>query len=62
MVGCNRRRVLIAIIGLGFGLNIVRTEGWEGVWKRKRDFIERAHPEASPVLDEAEKRFGNPGH
>lgn len=45
------------MIGLGFGLNIVRTEGWEGVWKRKRDFIDKTHPEAGPILDKAEERL-----
>lgn len=49
--------LLLAMIGLGFGLNIVRTEGWEGVWKRKRDFIDKTHPEAGPILDKAEERL-----
>ncbi|MGI8924235.1 MAG: hypothetical protein ACR2HJ_09415 [Fimbriimonadales bacterium] len=51
--------LVLALIGLGLGLNIVRTEGWEGVWKRKKDFIRDTHPEAAPMLDEAERRVRN---
>jgi hypothetical protein len=36
---------------------IVQREGWEGVWARKRGYIQKMHPESTPVLDEAEKRF-----
>ena len=48
--------VCAAIVGIGIGLNIVGIEDWEGLWKRKRGFVESAHPESKPLLDEAEQR------
>lgn len=47
--------VAIAVVA---GLNILRKEGWSGVWARKRSLIEKLHPEAAPLLDEGEKRAG----
>lgn len=49
--------LLFAIAGMLFALSIVRNEGWEGLWKRKRSFVESTHPEASPVLEKAEEKM-----
>lgn len=58
------RKVLIAIlvafgcamlVALPFGVKILREEGMEGVFKRKRAFFNEVAPEATPALDEAEK-------
>jgi hypothetical protein len=48
--------VCLAIAGLVVFLNIVRTEGWEGLWNKKKEYITNTQPGAGPVLDEAEKR------
>ena len=46
----------LAILGIAITLSIVQNEGWEGLWKRKRGFLESTHPESGPVIDQAEKR------
>lgn len=48
---------LLALIGLGATGYLVKKEGWDGLWKRKRQWVEANHPGASPALDEAEKRL-----
>lgn len=48
--------ICAAAVGIGVSLNIVRNEGWEGLWKQKRGFVESAHPESKPLLDESEQR------
>ena len=48
--------VCLAIAGFVVSLTIVRTDGWEGLWNKKKDFITKTQPGAGPVLDEAEKR------
>ena len=47
--------LLAALFGVALTLDIVRKEGWEGLWYRKRSVLESTHPETGPVLDEAEK-------
>ncbi len=47
---------VLAVIGLGFALNIVRREGLENIWKRKKAIIEKTHPVARPFIDDAENR------
>lgn len=47
---------IATLLGLGYGLNIVRKEGWEGLWHRKKALIKSAKPDAGPMLDEAERR------
>lgn len=50
--------VLLAVLfGIAITLDLVRKEGWEGLWKRKRSVLESTHPEAGPVLDEAEMKL-----
>ena len=48
--------LLAALFGLAVTLDIVRKEGWEGFWNRKRTILESTHPESGPLVDEAEKR------
>lgn len=59
-----RRRILTAILwvvgvltlgGLAIAADIVRREGWEGFWKRKRDAVEALHPQSQPVIEEFER-------
>ncbi len=53
--------VFAVMIALPFGVKILREEGFDGIWKRKRANIERVMPEASPVLDKAEKSLRSAG-
>jgi hypothetical protein len=46
----------LAAIGLTISMSIIRKEGIEGLWNRKKDFIKKGHPEAGPILDEAERQ------
>lgn len=53
--------VLVAIgcavaIALPFGIKIIREEGMEGVFKRKRAFTRDVMPDAMPIVDGAEKK------
>lgn len=47
---------LLALIGFSATAWIVKNEGWDGLWDRKRQWIESTHPAAGPILDEAEER------
>jgi hypothetical protein len=47
--------VCLTAIGISISLAIVRNEGFEGLWKRKRNVIEAGRPEARPVLDKLEQ-------
>jgi hypothetical protein len=53
--------IFAVIIALPFGAKILREEGMEGVWSRKRANIERVVPDAAPVLDEVEKSAKDSG-
>ncbi len=46
---------IAAFIGADFALNVVRREGWQGLWTRKKDFVKTIEPKAGPALDEVEK-------
>jgi hypothetical protein len=47
--------LLAALAGIAFSVHVVRTEGIEGLWRRKRTWIEGTQPSLKPALDEAEK-------
>lgn len=48
--------ILLALLGFTITAVIVREEGWEGLWRRKREWVDSNHPVLSPVMDEAERR------
>ncbi|MBC8064306.1 MAG: hypothetical protein H7Y17_05715 [Chlorobia bacterium] len=45
----------VALVALPVGIQILREEGWEGVWKRKRATITKMIPESAPIVDEADR-------
>jgi hypothetical protein len=47
--------LVAAAVGLAITVQIVREEGWDGLWQKKRGFIEKSHPETGPALDKAER-------
>jgi hypothetical protein len=53
--------ILALLVALPFGARILREEGMEGVWNRKRANIEKFVPDAAPVLDEVEKSVKSSG-
>jgi hypothetical protein len=46
-----------ALTALPFGLKILREEGWEGVWKRKKDAAKAIIPGSEKSLDKADQAF-----
>jgi hypothetical protein len=44
----------IAVAGISTSVYLVKTEGIEGIWKRKRQFIEGSNPELKPLLDDVD--------
>lgn len=44
----------LAVIGLTFAAVVVREEGLEGLFDRKRKAVERVAPETLPILDKVE--------
>jgi hypothetical protein len=53
--------VALAAIGLAVSLSIVRREGIEGLWNRKKDWIEKTQPGLAPSVDKAEKAVRSHG-
>ena len=49
----------LAALGLVVAGYIVSQEGWDGLWRRKREFIEGRNPEFGPALDRLEEATGN---
>jgi hypothetical protein len=47
--------VCLAAIGISVALSIVRTEGVDGLWKRKRGVVEAAHPGSGVVMDKVQR-------
>lgn len=52
---------LAVIVALPFGVKFIQEEGWEGVWKMKRETVGKSIPESKPLIDEAEKKAKNLG-
>ena len=49
--------LFLAFIGIVISISIVRREGWDGLWKRKKGFLESTHPETGPLWDKAEEKI-----
>lgn len=47
--------LFLLAVSLPFGMRIVREEGFEGVWRRKRSNIERVAPGSAPALDRVQE-------
>jgi hypothetical protein len=47
--------MVFAALGIGVSLYTLKAEGVDGLWKRKRNFVEGHLPVAKPALDETEK-------
>lgn len=45
------------LFGLSTAASIVRTEGFDGLFDRKRGTVKALAPNAVPVVDEVEQRF-----
>lgn len=45
------------LIGLAISVNIVRVEGFEGLWKRKKDAVEVIIPGSRDSLEAGERKF-----
>ena len=45
------------LIGLTITANIVRTEGFEGLWKRKKDAVKTIIPGSEDSLEAGERKF-----
>jgi hypothetical protein len=48
--------VCLAAVGISVALSIVRAEGVDGLWKRKRGVVEAAHPGSGAIMDKVERR------
>ena len=46
----------LLVFGLSIAASIVRTEGLDGLFDRKRDAVKAVAPNAVPVVDEIEQR------
>lgn len=46
----------LALVGVAIAWSVITSEGWDGLWNRKKGFIKEAQPGAGPIIDEAEKR------
>jgi hypothetical protein len=46
---------LIVAVGLAVSGAIVRKEGFEGIWSRKKSWIKQAQPGLAPSVDRAER-------
>ncbi len=44
-----------AFLGLGYSIKVVRTEGFEGLWNRKKRWIESTQPSLKPAVDEVDE-------
>jgi len=43
------------LIGISFAAYVVKSEGMEGLFKRKREAVQKIAPEAMPILDTVEE-------
>ena len=46
---------IAALVGFSITANVVRKEGWNGLWDRKKDFIRSTVPGSDPALERAEE-------
>lgn len=46
---------LLSVLGVAWAGYVVSEQGWEGLWERKRGFIEGRNPEFGPALDHLEE-------
>ncbi len=46
------------LAGLLIAGEIVRREGFEGLWRRKRNAVETIKPESAPLVDKMEDKLG----
>jgi len=49
--------LFIILVGIGATVTVVRLEGWDGFFDRKRSAVRQVMPEAVPLVDEVEERL-----
>ncbi len=47
---------LLVLVGVATTATVVRNEGVEGLFRRKRDAVRKVAPETLPIVDEVESR------
>jgi TRAP-type C4-dicarboxylate transport system substrate-binding protein len=54
--------LILLFFGLSSAAVIVSREGWDGLFDRKRDAVQKVMPEALPIVDKVEEEVNPEKH